>query len=104
MLPQLLQGLSARTRLLAQNPALHLPSALFARITLKVNRALLLLDRERGMTLNQLAKAHAISKASVCRVLKEEKELVSRGFENAASPVACNLNNPTELASPIPQA
>ena len=74
------------------------------RAPLKVDRALLLRDRERGMTLNQLAKAHAISKASVCRVLKEEKELVSRGFENAASSIACNLNNPTELASPIPQA
>jgi DNA invertase Pin-like site-specific DNA recombinase len=47
---------------------------------LQVNRALLLRDRERGMSLNQLAKAHAISKASVCRVLKEEREAVSRGF------------------------
>src|SRR5580693_3173424 len=42
------------------------------RAPLKVNRALLLRDREQGMSLNQLAKAHAISKASVCRVLKEE--------------------------------
>jgi len=74
------------------------------RAPLKVDRTLLLRDRERGMTLNQLAKAHAISKASVCRVLKEEKELVSRGFENAASSIACNPINPTELASPIPQA
>jgi hypothetical protein len=32
------------------------------------------------MSLNQLAKAHGISKASVCRVLKEEREGVSRGF------------------------
>jgi DNA invertase Pin-like site-specific DNA recombinase len=47
---------------------------------LKVNRAVLLRDRERGMSLNQLAKAHGISKASVCRVLKEEREGVSRGF------------------------
>ena len=74
------------------------------RAPLKVDRVLLLQDRERGMTLNQLAKAHAISKASVCRVLKEEREIVSRGFENAASSIACNLNNPTELASPTSQA
>jgi DNA invertase Pin-like site-specific DNA recombinase len=47
---------------------------------LQVNRALLLRDRERGLSLNQLAKAHGISKASVCRVLKEEREAVSRGF------------------------
>jgi DNA invertase Pin-like site-specific DNA recombinase len=71
------------------------------RAPLKVNRALLLQDRERGMSLNQLAKAHAISKASVCRVLKDEREAVSRGFENAASSVVCNLNKPTELTSPI---
>jgi DNA invertase Pin-like site-specific DNA recombinase len=48
------------------------------RAPLRVNRALLLKDRERGMSLNQLAKAHGISKASVCRVLKEEIEPVSR--------------------------
>jgi DNA invertase Pin-like site-specific DNA recombinase len=41
------------------------------RAPLQVNRAALLADRERGMSLNALAKAHAISKASVCRVLKE---------------------------------
>jgi hypothetical protein len=45
-----------------------------------VNRVLLLRDRERGLSLNQLAKAHGISKASVCRVLKEEREAVSGGF------------------------
>lgn len=50
------------------------------RAPLRVNRAALLRDRERGLSLNQLAKAHGISKASVCRVLKEEREAVSRGF------------------------
>ena len=50
------------------------------RAPLQVNRASLLRDRERGMSLNQLANAHGISKASVCRVLREEKEPVSRGF------------------------
>jgi len=51
------------------------------RAPLQVNRAALLRDRERGLSLNQLARAHDISKASVCRVLKEEREAVSRGFE-----------------------
>ena len=50
------------------------------RAPLQVNRALLLRDRERGLSLNQLAKAHGISKASVCRVLKGEREAVSGGF------------------------
>src|ERR1035437_8722454 len=39
------------------------------RAPLQVNRAALLRDRERGLSLNQLAKAYGISKASVCRVL-----------------------------------
>jgi DNA invertase Pin-like site-specific DNA recombinase len=60
------------------------------RAPLQVNRALLLRDRERGLSLNQLAKAHGISKASVCRVLKEEREAVSRGF--AAGVSACAQN------------
>lgn len=51
------------------------------RAPLNVNRVVLLRDRERGLSLNQLAKAHGISKASVCRVLKEEREAVSRGFD-----------------------
>jgi DNA invertase Pin-like site-specific DNA recombinase len=51
------------------------------RAPLQVNRTALLRDRERGLSLNQLAKAHDISKASVCRVLKEEREAVSRGFD-----------------------
>jgi DNA invertase Pin-like site-specific DNA recombinase len=60
------------------------------RAPLQVNRALLLRDRGRGLSLNQLAKAHGISKASVCRVLKEEREAVSRGFTESSSLVAQN--------------
>jgi DNA invertase Pin-like site-specific DNA recombinase len=60
------------------------------RAPLQVNRALLLRDRERGLSLNQLAKAHGISKASVCRVLKEEREAVSRGFATPGSRSAQN--------------
>jgi DNA invertase Pin-like site-specific DNA recombinase len=50
------------------------------RAPLQVNRVGLLLDRQKGMTLNQLAKAHRISKASVCRVLREAKTTVSEGL------------------------
>jgi len=70
------------------------------RAPLQVNRALLLRDRERGLSLNQLAGTHRISKASVCRVLKEEREAVSRGF----APTAAALGEPKEVATPIPLA
>ena len=67
------------------------------RAPLQVNRAALLRDRERGMSLNQLAKAHGISKASVCRVLREEKEGVSRGFV----PTAAAFSDNERVTSPI---
>ena len=67
------------------------------RAPLQVNRVVLLRDRERGMSLNQLAKAHGISKASVCRVLREEKMAVSRGLV----PTAAAFGEPKEVATPI---
>jgi DNA invertase Pin-like site-specific DNA recombinase len=67
---------------------------------LQVNRPALLRDRERGLSLNQLAKAHGISKASVCRVLREEKEGVSRGFV----PTDPAFSEPKEVVPPIPLA
>jgi len=70
------------------------------RAPLQVNRAVLLRNRERGMSLNQLAKAHGISKASVCRVLREEKEGVSRGFV----PTAPAFSEPKEVAPPMSMA
>jgi DNA invertase Pin-like site-specific DNA recombinase len=70
------------------------------RAPLNVNRVVLLRDRERGLSLNQLAKAHGISKASVCRVLREEKEGVSRGFV----PTDPALSEPKEVVPPIPLA
>src|SRR5271165_28649 len=70
------------------------------RAPLQVNLALLLRDRERGLSLNQLAKAHGISKASVCRVLREEKEGVSRGFV----PTDPAFSEPKEVVPPIPLA
>jgi DNA invertase Pin-like site-specific DNA recombinase len=74
------------------------------RAPLQVNRALLLRDRERGLSLNQLAGTHRISKASVCRVLKEEREAVSRGFEQTSSVAARNVEKTIDLASPISRA
>lgn len=74
------------------------------RAPLQVNLALLLRDRERGLSLNQLAKAHGISKASVCRVLKQEREAVSRGFEQMSSVAARNVEKIIDLASPISTA
>ena len=70
------------------------------RAPLQVNRAALLRDRERGLSLNQLAKAHGISKASVCRVLREEKEGVSRGFVSTDHA----FSEPKEVVPPIPLA
>lgn len=70
------------------------------RAPLNVNRIVLLRDRERGLSLNQLAKAHGISKASVCRVLREEKEGVSRGFV----PTDPAFSEPKEVVPPIPLA
>jgi DNA invertase Pin-like site-specific DNA recombinase len=67
------------------------------RAPLNVNRVALLRDRERGLSLNQLAKAHGISKASVCRVLREEKEGVSRGFV----PTDLAFSEPKEVVPPI---
>lgn len=60
------------------------------RAPLQVDRATLLGDRQRGLSLNQLAKAHKISKASVCRVLHEAKAPVSIGSVSAASPSIAN--------------
>jgi DNA invertase Pin-like site-specific DNA recombinase len=60
------------------------------RAPLQVNRAALLHDRQRGLSLNQLAKAHKISKASVCRVLKEAKAPVSIAPISTVSPPIAN--------------
>jgi DNA invertase Pin-like site-specific DNA recombinase len=58
------------------------------RAPLQVDRISLLRDRQRGLSLNQLAKAYRISKASVCRILKEGKAPVSRGLVLPTPPFA----------------
>ena len=53
------------------------------RAPLSVDRDAILRDRERGLSLSQIAKAHQISKASVCRILKELRGIGSQGVEMA---------------------
>jgi DNA invertase Pin-like site-specific DNA recombinase len=66
------------------------------RTPLEVNRPALLLDRQRGDSLNDLAKAYGISKASVCRVIKDAREAVSKGY----APAACADADRKELRPP----
>jgi len=70
------------------------------RAPLDVNRAALLIDRQRGMSLKDLAKAYRISKASVCRVIKDAQNPVSKGCAPAASADA----DSKELRPPITAA
>src|ERR1039457_3393453 len=65
------------------------------RAPLQIDRLALLRDRERGMSLNQLARAYRISKASVCRIVKGAKPPVSDGFVLTAS----NFIHDKELVS-----
>src|SRR6201984_950037 len=60
------------------------------RAPLRIDRVALLRDRQRGLSLNQLAKAHKISKASVCRVLHEAKAPVSIGSVPSVSTSVAN--------------
>ena len=47
------------------------------RAPLDVDRDAVRRDRARGMSLNDVARAHGISKASVCRVLKQVQEMTA---------------------------
>jgi DNA invertase Pin-like site-specific DNA recombinase len=55
------------------------------RAPLEIDRAALLRDRARGVKLTQLAKTYGISKASVCRIIKDAQTSVSQGFLPAPS-------------------
>jgi DNA invertase Pin-like site-specific DNA recombinase len=55
------------------------------RAPLQVDRVALLRDRQNGKTLGDLATAYHISKASVCRVIKDARETVSKGLPPTAS-------------------
>jgi DNA invertase Pin-like site-specific DNA recombinase len=45
------------------------------RARLDINRAQVVIDRRSGLSLTQVAKRHAISRASVCRLMKEANEI-----------------------------
>jgi hypothetical protein len=55
------------------------------RAPLQVDRVALLRDREGGKSLGDLVIAYQISKASVCRVIKDAKQAVSKGPAPATS-------------------
>ncbi len=55
------------------------------RAPLEVNRVALLRDRAQGMSLKNLAKTYGISKASVCRVIKDAQQGVSETLPTTAS-------------------
>jgi DNA invertase Pin-like site-specific DNA recombinase len=49
------------------------------RAPLDVDRHAILRDRARGVSLTDLAKTYRISRASVCRIIRESKPVVSEG-------------------------
>lgn len=53
------------------------------RAPLEINRAALLHDRAHGLSLKNLAKTYGISKASVCRVIKDANNAVSKTLPQA---------------------
>jgi DNA invertase Pin-like site-specific DNA recombinase len=50
------------------------------RAPLDVDRHAILQDRARGVSLTELAKSYRISRASVCRIIRESKPVVSEGM------------------------
>jgi DNA invertase Pin-like site-specific DNA recombinase len=55
------------------------------RTPLQVDRVALLRDREDGKSIGDLVIAYQISKASVCRVIKDAKQAVSKGPSSTTS-------------------
>jgi len=63
---------------------------------LDVNRAGILSDRDRGLSLSEVAKAHGISRAMVSKVVRQAKESAShKGQLNATLQVAENRSPET---------
>ncbi|PSH02795.1 MAG: hypothetical protein CXZ00_15620 [Acidobacteria bacterium] len=65
------------------------------RAPLAIDRHAVLQDRARGLSLTELAKLHGISRASVCRILRELKPVVSQG--SVPSPSQTPENRPGEI-------
>jgi len=66
------------------------------RIPRQVDRAALLRDRENGKSIADRMTAYRTSKASVCRVLKDAQQTVSKG----AIPTAVAADDSKELRPP----
>jgi len=49
------------------------------RVPLDLDRASIVCHREHGQSLSQIAKTFNVSRATVCRVLKQERDAVSKG-------------------------
>lgn len=64
------------------------------RARLDVDRAQVIEDRRSGMSLIQVAKKHGISRASVCRLVKE----ASRNAETSVPALAANLSEQASAA------
>jgi DNA invertase Pin-like site-specific DNA recombinase len=58
------------------------------RARLDVNRQQVVLDRRSGLSLTQVAKKHNISRASVCRMIKESNETPALGVLNLSVELA----------------
>jgi len=58
------------------------------RARLDVDREQVVSDRRSGMSLTQVAKKHSISRASVCRLMKEANENPDPGVLNSSVEVA----------------
>ena len=55
------------------------------RARLDVNRQQIVFDRRSGMSLTQVAKKHAISRASVCRLMKESNDAAANAIPASAT-------------------
>ena len=68
------------------------------RSRLDVNRQQVIQDRRSGMSLTQVAKKHGISRASVCRLVKEARGVQESSVPNFAvsSPAQANAASSTQ--------
>ena len=87
-------------RVRAGLPRAKLEGVRLGRAPLEVNRVALLRDRAQGMSLKDLAKTYRISKASVCRVIKDAQQAVSKTLPQPA-PADADVK---ELRPPITAA
>jgi DNA invertase Pin-like site-specific DNA recombinase len=60
---------------------------------LEIDRSALLRDRERGLSLGQLAKAYRISRTSVARALKQSQRSMPKTLSQSASANTGNVTN-----------